>query len=69
MNHIALMYTVMKQEALGSAMNKTVKVKGTQLQGGGVVTLDGVVRDGLSKIGISEQRPGGMRPWVMQTSG
>ena len=30
-NHIALMYTVMKQQALGSAMNKTVKVKGTQL--------------------------------------
>ena len=48
---------------------KIVQVKGTQPQGGGVVTLDRVARDGLSKIGIFEQRPGGMMPWVTQTSG
>lgn len=44
---------------------KTVQAKGIKLQGGRVVSLNGVVREGLSKIGIFEQRPDGMRR-VMQ---
>lgn len=40
---------------------KMLQAKGTELQGGGVTILNGVVREGLSEMETFEQRLSGVR--------